>query len=255
MLFQPRPRLVLGKGGRFTLIVATSVPSASYYAGAVRPGLPAGAIGIPDVQYFTLEVSQRTDVQCVQMLHDVFHVREDIALDTHRRAVGVAVSVDGRLFGSSLANPPPPKTLKAFAARSGHRALPDNVMLLPESVSATVCCEIGGNAALSVFGSVVTPAAGCSVRLEQAGGRRPDPASLVFELVADERAPSDDDQITTVTASYLDQCYAGLHSDVTIVAGATSVTLPILRFLGSGLAGRSQGGDGSFLGRPIAGHA
>jgi hypothetical protein len=156
MMFQPRPRLIKAADGSYTLLVAVQVPSFCYRAGTVTPGLPDGGIGIPEIEYFTLEIIHDDDVVCAQLVHDIMFVQTGIRPNSGKYAVGVVAVLDGKPVGSGLVTLP--EDGKGKAAR--RESLPPGVVLLPDSVSAAVFGGFTGITTLHVSASVLTPTSG-----------------------------------------------------------------------------------------------
>jgi hypothetical protein len=224
MMFQPRPRLIKAADGSYTLLVAVQVPSFCYRAGTVTPGLPDGGIGIPEIEYFTLEIIHDDDVVCTQLVHDIMFVQTGIRPNSGKYAVGVVAVLDGKPVGSGLVTLP--EDGKGKAAR--RESLPPGVVLLPDSVSAAVFGGFTGITTLHVSASVLTPTSGYKARLVPHNPPGFNPNILLLDLEVEAPTGPVLDVVTPVPAYYLDSPYKGQFTDVTVLAGPVEVTVPII---------------------------
>jgi len=229
MMFQPRPRLI--KAPAEALLVAVQVPSFCYQAGPVTPGLPGGGIGIPEIEYFTLEIIHHDDVLCAQVVHDITFVQTGIRLGSGKYGVGVVTVLDGKPVGSGLVMLP--EDGKAAAAKAD--PLPPGVTLLADTVSAIVFGGFTGILTLHVSALVLTPTSGYKARLVPRKPSGFNPNILLLDLKVDPPTGPVLEVISTIPAHYIESPYKGRYTDVTVLAGPVEVTVPIVAIWPFGL--------------------
>lgn len=231
MMFQPRPRLIRAADGTYTLAVAVEVPTSCYRAGPVRPGLPDGGVGIPEITYYTLEILH-DDLICAQMVHDITFTQPGVSLGSGKDGVGVVAVLDGKIVGSGLVLA---HAEKGGSAKAAAAPLPGHAVLLPDSVSAIVFGGFTGVLTLRVSASVMVRTSGYKAHLRPSQPQGINPDILLLELEVQPPTGIVFEVISTISAFYVDSPYQGSHTDVTVRAGDTEVTAPITTLWQAGL--------------------
>jgi hypothetical protein len=194
----------------------------------VTPGLPGGGIGIPEIEYFTLEIIHRDDVLCAQMVHDITFVQKGIRLGSGKYGVGVVTVLDGKPVGSGLVMLPEDGKGESKAAPAKAGPLPPGVVLLADSVSAIVFGGFTGITTLHVSALVLTPTSGYKARLVPHKPPGFNPNILLLDLEVEAPTGPVLDVVTPVPSHYVDSPYKGQFTGVTVLAGLVEVTVPII---------------------------
>ncbi len=232
MLFQPRLKLLLGKGGKYTLIVHTTVPDGCYFAGPINPGLPGGVVGIPEVTYFTAAIQKHSGI-CTTALKDVVHIVEDFELPDGKMGVSVATTFNGLVVGTGYVS----KAIFEMVALSSdpaNKPLPG--VLLGDEVYATVIGGIIGNYRFIVTASAMVGTPGYTATLSKAEPQGINPSILIMDMHLQPPTQPVIQIPSKVTAFYHEDDYTGDYTDVMVRLNTQHVTVPIIMIYGFGEA-------------------
>jgi hypothetical protein len=196
----------------------------------VTEGLPQGAVGLPEVEYYTFEINYNSHGLCAQFVHDIHFVQPGVRLHEGKKSIGVIAVLDGKIVGSALIDPPP-----AIAQTSNGASANPNIHIEAESISATVNGGIIGPPQFHVAASVVVPTLGFQVELRPAQPQGINPRILILDLIATPPTGPAGDVVTTLVASYHIDNYSGNYTAVTIRFDHISVTVPVIVIYGIGL--------------------
>ncbi|ABD88294.1 hypothetical protein [Rhodopseudomonas palustris] len=219
-MFQPRLSLIPQPDGSFTLLVQALVPNSCYIAGAITKRKEG--IQIPEIQAYNFEIIHHEDI-CTQSVHYVSATLAGLRAGQGHDSVLVFSMVDGKDVGHAAVSFPQIEALKAVPSKPVPGCL-----IIPDSVSAVVHSGLVGPAELSVSCLVSTPTPGYKAKLEKASPQGFNPSILLLNLVV---TPPDQPEIqipATTPAHYEDSPYKGHYSDVTILNGSQSVTVPVI---------------------------
>ena len=221
-MFQPEISLVPQGDGTFTLVVKALVPNSCYVAGPLKPGPPPGSVVIPEVLPFTFEIIHRGGI-CAQYVHYVSTSVSGLRPDAGHRSAIVFAVVDGHVTGHAAVSFPPADQVRALAGGG-----PPHGSIIPESVSATVFSGLVGPAEFRVVCLVATPTPGYKAALAPAKPQGINPSILLMTLTLTPPSGPVIQIPSTALALYEVKPYSGKYTDVTILNGPQSVTVPVI---------------------------
>jgi hypothetical protein len=221
-MFQPELSLIPQADGSFTLLVKALVPSTCYTAGPITPGLPPGTGAIPEVLPFKFEIAHHHGI-CAQLVHYISATVPGLRPTAGHSSILVFSIVDGKVAGHAAVSFPKIEALKEVVTTP----VP-GCTIIPDSVSAVVYSGLIGSAELRVSCLVSTPTPGYAARLEPATPQGFNPSILLLNLLIDPPHGQQIDVLSTIEARYEKPHYTGHYSDVTLLNGRQSVTVPVI---------------------------
>jgi len=219
-MFQPELSLIPQADGSFTLLVKALVPTSCYTAGPITKR--SNGILIPEAVAFNFEIVHRPGI-CLQYVHYITAALSGLRPDDGHNLLVVFSVVDGKEVGHAAVSFPKLEALKSVATKSA-----PGCSIVPDSVSAVVTSGLVGPAELTVSCLVATPTPGYEARLVRATPRGFNPAILLLNLEIEPPTTPQPEVLSTTPAHYEDKPYQGHYSDVTVLNGSQSVTVPVL---------------------------
>jgi hypothetical protein len=131
--------------------------------------------------------------------------------------------VDGKEVGHAAVTFPKIEALKS----AGLKPVP-GCLIIPDSVSAVVFSGIIGPTELRVSCQVLTPTHGYTAKLEPATPQGFNPRILLLNLLVHPPTKPVIQIPGEIPASYESKPYSGNYTDVTILNGSQSVTVPVI---------------------------
>lgn len=237
-MFDTRAVLISGPSGHFDLVVYVEVPTTCFHAGLLKHGLPSGMVGIPELEYYNLTLEHDDKSFCGQLVHDVSATAPGVTLPSGKYAFCVIVLYKGAVVGSATARP------AADDATNLTKSLtpaPGGSVIVPGSVSATVFGGIIGPPRLEASCLVITPTPGYAAKLTPVKPQGFNPTILILQLSLTPPSGPVIEVISFATAHYTELNYKRDYTDVTVIYGQQTVTVPVLWIYGFGIAELEKG--------------
>lgn len=231
-MFQPELSLIPQPDGTFTLLVKALVPTTCYTAGAITP---RGQVQIPEAVSYNFDIVHHHGF-CGQVVHYVHATLPGLRPEPGHDFLIVFSRVDGKDAGHAAVTFPKVEALKSVATKP----LP-GCSIVPDSVSAVAFSGLIGPAELKVSCLVVTPTPGYTAKLVPAKPAGFNPRILLLNLEIMPPSGPQIELLTTIAVHYEEKPYRGDYTDVTILNGSQSVTVPVIVILSAFEASHAYG--------------